>query len=58
VVDLTNPEAGAGTLLVRSGDQIIVPERRSFLRDVMLPVLGVVGSIASLGLLIDRYSRN
>jgi polysaccharide export outer membrane protein len=55
VVDLTNPETGAGTLLVRSGDQIIVPEKRSFLKDVMLPVLGVIGSIASLGLLIDRY---
>jgi polysaccharide export outer membrane protein len=58
VVDLQNPETGAGTLQVRSGDQIIVPERRRFLRDVLLPILGVVGSIASLGLLIDRYSRN
>jgi polysaccharide export outer membrane protein len=58
VVDLSNPEAGAGTLQVRSGDQIIVPEKRRFLRDVMLPILGVIGSIASLGLLIDRYSRD
>ena len=58
VVDLTSPESGAGTLPVRSGDQIIVPERRSFFRNVLLPALGVVGSIASLGLLIDRYSRN
>ena len=56
-VNLNDPEIGSGTLPVRSGDQIIVPPRRSFVRDVMLPVLGVVGSIASLGLLIDRYSR-
>ena len=27
-------------------------------KDTMLPILGVIGSIASLGLLIDRYSRN
>lgn len=58
VVDLTNPESGAGTFHVRSGDQIIVPERKNFLRSVLLPTLGVIGSIASLGLLIDRYSRD
>lgn len=57
-VDLSNPETGAGTLQVRSGDQIIVPEKKRFLRDVMLPILGVIGSVASLGLLIDRYSRD
>jgi hypothetical protein len=28
------------------------------MRDVLLPTLGVIGSIASLGLLIDRVSRN
>ena len=56
-VDLTDPERGSGTLAVRSGDQIFVPQRRRFLRDVALPVLGVIGSVASLGLLIDRYSR-
>lgn len=58
MVDLSNPETGAGTLQVRSGDQIIVPEKKRFLRDVMLPILGVIGSVASLGLLIDRYSRD
>lgn len=58
VVDLTNPEAGAGTFQVRSGDQIIIPERKSFFRNVLLPALGVIGSVASLGLLIDRYSRD
>ena len=58
VVDITNPQSGAGNFRVRSGDQIIVPEKRNFFKDTMLPILGVIGSIASLGLLIDRYSRN
>jgi polysaccharide biosynthesis/export protein len=58
LVDLTNPEAGAGSYPVRSGDQIIIPERRSFFRNVLLPALGVIGSVASIGLLIDRYSRD
>jgi polysaccharide biosynthesis/export protein len=57
-IDLNNPETGSGTLPVRSGDQIIVPQRRSFVRDVLVPALGVIGSIASLGLLIDRVNRN
>ena len=43
---------------MRSGDQIIVDRRKSFLKDVLLPTLGVIGSVASLGLLIDRVSRN
>ena len=57
VVDITNPEGGAGAFQVRSGDQIVVPMRKNFFKDVLLPTLGVIGSIASLGLLIDRYSR-
>jgi hypothetical protein len=42
---------------VRSGDQIIVDRRKSFMKDILLPTLGVIGSVASLGLLIDRVSR-
>jgi polysaccharide biosynthesis/export protein len=57
-VNLTDPTAGYGKIPVRSGDQIIVDRRKSFMRDVLLPTLGVIGSIASLGLLIDRVSRN
>lgn len=58
LVDITNPQTSAGNVRVRSGDQIIVPTKRNFFKDVLLPTLGVIGSIASLGLLIDRYSRN
>lgn len=57
VVDLNNPEAGAGMAPVLSGDQIVVDRRRNLLRDVVLPVLGVVGSVASIALLVDRVGR-
>jgi protein involved in polysaccharide export with SLBB domain len=58
VVNLTDPTSGYGRIPVQSGDQIIIDRRKSFMRDVLLPTLGVIGSIASLGLLIDRVSRN
>jgi len=56
-VNLLNPEGSAANLRVRSGDQIVVDRRRSLFRDILLPALGVIGSIASIGLLIDRYSN-
>ena len=58
IVNLTDPTAGYGRIPVRSGDQIIVDRRKSFMRDVLLPTLTVIGSVASLGLLIDRVTRN
>jgi protein involved in polysaccharide export with SLBB domain len=58
VADLNDPEKGAGGSPVLSGDQILVDKKRNFLRDVILPVLGVIGSVASIGLLIDRVGRN
>jgi polysaccharide export outer membrane protein len=57
VVDLTDPTGSAGTMPIRSGDQIIVDKRKSFFKDVMIPALSIIGSVASLGLLIDRVSR-
>jgi polysaccharide export outer membrane protein len=56
-VNLSDPNSTSATLPVRSGDQIIVDRRKSFFRDVLQPALVVIGSIASLGLLIDRVSR-
>ena len=58
LINLTDPTASYGRIPVQSGDQIIVERRKSFTRDILLPTLGVIGSIASLGLLIDRVSRN
>lgn len=58
VLNLADPNSNQGTLPVRSGDQIIVDRRKSFFRDILVPALGIIGSIASVGLLIDRVSRN
>lgn len=58
LVNLNDPETGAGMSPVLSGDQIVVDRRRNFFREVLVPALGIIGSIASLGLLIDRVGRN
>jgi polysaccharide export outer membrane protein len=42
---------------VRSGDQIVIDRKKSFVKDIFLPALGLIGSIASVGLLIDRINR-
>jgi protein involved in polysaccharide export with SLBB domain len=57
-VNLSDPNSSGGTLPVRSGDQIVVDRRKSFFRDILLPTIGIIGSIASLGLLVDRISNN
>jgi polysaccharide export outer membrane protein len=57
VINLSDPSSTEGTLPVRSGDQIVVDRRKSFFRDIMVPALGIIGSVASVGLLIDRVSR-
>jgi polysaccharide biosynthesis/export protein len=57
-VNLMDPEGGSGTIRVHSGDQIVVERRRSFFREVFLPGLSVLGSAASIYLLIDRAGRN
>ncbi len=58
VLDLADPNGSEGTLPIKSGDQIVVDRRRSFFREVLVPALGIIGSIASLGLLIDRVGRS
>jgi polysaccharide export outer membrane protein len=58
VINLLDPESPSATVRVRSGDQIVVDRRRSFFREVFMPVLGVVGSAASIYLVIDRANRN
>jgi polysaccharide export outer membrane protein len=57
IVDLTDTKGSAGATALRSGDQIVLDHKRNFFKDFVLPALGVIGSIASIGLLIDRYSR-
>jgi len=57
-VNLEDPEDRLTQLSVRSGDQIIVDRKVSFFRDRLVPALGIVGAVASVGLLIDRIARN
>jgi polysaccharide biosynthesis/export protein len=56
-VNLFDPVGSSATVRVHSGDQIVLDRKKSFFREVFMPALSVVGSIASIGLLIDRASR-
>ncbi len=57
VVSLLEPMSASAMLRVHSGDQIVVDRRKSFFREVFLPALGVIGSAASIYLVIDRANR-
>jgi polysaccharide export outer membrane protein len=57
-ISLLDPESGSATMRVHSGDQIVVDRKRSFFREIFLPALGVLGSAASIYLVIDRANRN
>lgn len=48
VLDLTNPESNAGRMPVRSGDEIIVARRRAVFREVVAPVMTVIGAVAAI----------
>jgi polysaccharide export outer membrane protein len=58
VVSLLSPNNASGTVRVNSGDQIVVDRRRSFFRDLLVPALSIIGSAASVYLVVDRASRN
>jgi protein involved in polysaccharide export with SLBB domain len=55
-VSLRDPSDHLAQSPIHSGDQIVVDRTKSVFKDVLLPALGVIGSIASLGLLIDRVT--
>jgi protein involved in polysaccharide export with SLBB domain len=48
VLDLTNPESEAGRQPIRSGDEIIVARRRAVFREVVAPVMTVIGAVAAV----------
>ncbi|HEY7636579.1 MAG TPA: polysaccharide biosynthesis/export family protein [Gemmatimonadales bacterium] len=58
LANLQDPADPIASSIVRSGDQVVVDRRRSFFRDILIPTFTVIGSIASIGLLIDRIQRN
>jgi polysaccharide biosynthesis/export protein len=55
--DLSEPSDPIGSGPVRSGDLVVVDRKRSIFREVVLPFVGLVGSVASIVLLIDRNSN-
>jgi polysaccharide biosynthesis/export protein len=57
-VSLIDPEGSTTALRVHSGDQIVVERKHSFFRDIFLPALSVIGSGASIYLVISRANRN
>jgi polysaccharide export outer membrane protein len=56
-VDLSNPADPFGSGPVHSGDLILVDRKKSIFRDIVLPVIGLAGSVASLYLFIDRTRK-
>lgn len=57
-VNLEDPADRLSLSPIRSGDQIVVDQKKSFFRDLLLPAIGIIGSVASFGLLIDRIARH
>ena len=53
-LDLTHADAAWGNSPVMSGDQIIVAQRSHFFREIVVPVVGLVGAAASIINLIRR----
>jgi protein involved in polysaccharide export with SLBB domain len=56
-VNLLDPSGSSSAERVHSGDQIVIDRRKSFFRDIFLPALSVLGSAASIYLVIDRANR-
>jgi polysaccharide export outer membrane protein len=53
-LDLTHADAAWANSGILSGDQIIVTQRRSVFREIVVPIVSVVGGLASLINLIRR----
>ena len=52
--DLRSPGDPIGSGPVHSGDLIVIDRKKSIFREIVLPVVGLVGSVASIVLLIQR----
>lgn len=55
--NLLDPADVVGQSPVRSGDQIVVDRNKSIFKDVFLPIVGLVGSLASIALITRRWNR-
>ena len=56
-VNLQDPSDAVAQAPVHSGDQIIVDRKTSFFKDILVPIVSVAGSIASIVLLARRFNR-
>ena len=56
-VNLLEPQGTAAVTRVHSGDQIVIDKKKSFFREIFLPAISVVGSAASIYLVIYRANR-
>ena len=52
--ELRDPADPIGSGPVNSGDLIVIDRKRSIFREIVLPAVGLVGSVASIVLLIQR----
>ena len=48
MLDMTSAAAGVTDMPIQSGDQIVIGRRRAVFRDVVLPVINVLGGAAAL----------
>jgi hypothetical protein len=58
MLDVTRPEAGAASVEVNSGDQIIIGRRRSIMQDVIAPSAGILAALAAVTGVIIQLSRH
>ena len=56
-VSLIEPGPATSALRVHSGDQILVERKKSFFKDIFMPALSVIGSAASIYLVVTRANR-
>lgn len=57
-INLLDTQSSSAAARVHSGDQIVVDRKKSFFRDILLPSFTVIGSVASIYLVIERAKRN
>jgi polysaccharide export outer membrane protein len=56
-LDFVHESGLVSRMTIRSGDQIVIPRKRSILRDVLGPVSAVIGSVAAVTSIIIQLSR-
>ena len=57
VLDLTKPQAGAATLPIHSGDQILVDRKKAVFRETLGPIITVAGATAAILNVVLRAGR-